>query len=139
MTAERQIREFLEFLGDAPEPEWGLPEGWGTYISELFSWATGGIITREQAAACAKRKQGKSWEVVHHELAKLGVYSWTWPVPLTLEGIKEANKAAAIENQDLVNNPRSSRITSIRRTPQIRRLGSNAHDEDAGDELGIAR
>lgn len=106
LATERQIREFLEFLGDAPEPEWGLPEGWGTFISDLFSWATGKVITRDQAAACARRKQGKSWEVLHHELAKLGVYCWTWPVPLTIEGIKEANEAASVENQDLgLKNP----------------------------------
>lgn len=145
-SPERQIREFLEFLGDAPEPEWGLPEGWGTYISELFTWATGKRITREQAAVCARRKQGKSWEVVPHELAKLGVYCWTWPVPLTLDGIKEANDAAAEENKDLVTNPRGAMKVVMHRRPPLPRASSNplsspggGRDEEAGDELGIAK
>jgi hypothetical protein len=143
--SERQIRDFLEFLGDAPEPEWGLPEGWGTYISELFSWAVGKRISREQAAGCARRKQGKSWEVIPHELAKLGIYCWAWPVPLTLEGIKEANEAAAEENKELLTNPRLIKMNVHQRPPLPRAIShplsspGEGHEEEAGDELGIAK
>lgn len=33
-VSEDQIKEYLRYnLGEAPIPEWGLPDGWGSYLS----------------------------------------------------------------------------------------------------------
>jgi hypothetical protein len=33
-VSEDQIKEYLRYnLGEAPMPEWGLPNGWGSYLS----------------------------------------------------------------------------------------------------------
>ena len=73
-VSEPEIKEYLhKVLGsDAPQPEWGLPDGWGAYLAELFSWASGRRIEKEDAIKCARRQPGRSWECVEHELHKLG-------------------------------------------------------------------
>jgi hypothetical protein len=72
-----QIHSFLErLLGDpnskdqraAPHPVWGLPDGWGNYLAQLFTWATGRSITKEEAMKCARRHSGRSWEAVGERL-----------------------------------------------------------------------
>ena len=40
---------------------------------ELFSWVTCRTIRREEAARCAKREPGRSWEAIDSELANLGM------------------------------------------------------------------
>lgn len=38
-----QIKVYLAAtLGEAPKPDWGLKNGWGQYLADLFNWATGG-------------------------------------------------------------------------------------------------
>jgi len=155
-VSEDQIKEYLRFnLGEAPMPEWGLPDGWGSYLSgafccshvlavgevglagiwfaptshrrpssiirrafnhpqrlcnqpdiptpphpptppppELFTWATGRLISKEEAMACARRQPGRSWEAVTEKLYQIGVHCWNWPVPLTLDGCRNAAKTA---------------------------------------------
>eukprot|EP00878_Enallax_costatus_P008988 GHUV01009400.1.p1 GENE.GHUV01009400.1~~GHUV01009400.1.p1 ORF type:complete len:380 (+),score=138.05 GHUV01009400.1:813-1952(+) len=40
-----QIKVYLTAtLGDAPKPDWGLKQGWGQYLADLFNWATGGSL-----------------------------------------------------------------------------------------------
>lgn len=71
--SERQLRWYIEdALGEAPQPEWGLPNGIGSYLAKLFSWATGKDVTQEQATRCAQRMPGRSWVIVDAELASLG-------------------------------------------------------------------
>ncbi|KAF5843285.1 hypothetical protein DUNSADRAFT_87 [Dunaliella salina] len=91
-VSEEQIKNYLrKTLGEeAPQPEWGLPEGWGQYLSELLCWALDRPITREQAMGCARRQQGRSWEIVESAVRDLDIYSYAWPVPLTLAGIRAA-------------------------------------------------
>jgi hypothetical protein len=95
-----QINEyFRNTLGnECPQPEWGLPQGWGTYLAckaykkamlllvhdtvhdcvalvllaALFSWAIGEHISRADAMKTARRLPGRSWEAVEEELEKLG-------------------------------------------------------------------
>ena len=55
-----------------PQPEWGLPEGWGAYLAELFSWVLGRKVEKDEAMKCARRQPGRSWECVEQELHKLG-------------------------------------------------------------------
>lgn len=92
-VSEEQIREYLRAtLGDgAPQPEWGLPRGWGQYLADLLAWATGSVVTKDQAMACARRPQGRSWEAVPEALARVNAYPHTWPLPLTFEGVRAAN------------------------------------------------
>jgi hypothetical protein len=40
----------------------------------LFTWALDRPISDEQARRCAKRQQGRSWEVVESELGALGEF-----------------------------------------------------------------
>lgn len=40
--------------------------------AELFTWASGREITKEQAMRCAKREPGRSWEAIEPELTRLG-------------------------------------------------------------------
>ncbi|GBF98472.1 hypothetical protein Rsub_11682 [Raphidocelis subcapitata] len=94
-VSEDQIKEYLRYnLGEAPQPEWGLPDGWGSYLSELFTWATGRLISKDEAMACARRQPGRSWEAVQEKLYEIGVHCWNWPVPLTLDGCRNAAKTA---------------------------------------------
>jgi hypothetical protein len=73
-VSEDQIRNYLSTsLGEAPQPEWGLPQGWGQYLADLFNWATGlDSITADEARRCAKRGTGRPWEAVWHEVHGLG-------------------------------------------------------------------
>lgn len=75
-----QIRNYLTVaLGEAPEPPWGVPLGWGAYLAVLFTWVLDrddDPITQEQAMNCARRPQGRSWESVDEQIRKLG----EWPV-----------------------------------------------------------
>ncbi|KAK9846401.1 hypothetical protein WJX81_003049 [Elliptochloris bilobata] len=94
--SEEQIKLYLSStLGDAPRPEWGVPGGWGTYLSELFTWASGRVITKEEAMRCAKREPGRSWEAIESELTKLGLMTANWPLPLTQAGLEAAQRAPA--------------------------------------------
>ena len=54
------------------QPEWGLPDGWGTYLAALFSWALNRRVSKDEAMRCARRQPGRSWELVDEELRKLG-------------------------------------------------------------------
>jgi len=41
--------------------------------ADLFNWATGqSTITKYQAMECARRQQGRSWEVLYDKLMELG-------------------------------------------------------------------
>eukprot|EP00884_Botryococcus_braunii_P013755 jgi/Botrbrau1/22380/Bobra.0002s0057.1 len=92
--SEEQIKSYLDnTMGEAPRPPWGVPEGWGKYLADVFSWATGRPVSAQQAKQCAKREPGRSWEAIESELHKLGVYPATWPLPLTLEGLKNTQLA----------------------------------------------
>lgn len=42
------------------------------FFAELFTWVTGRNIRQDQAAMCAKREPGRSWEAIESELANLG-------------------------------------------------------------------
>ncbi len=152
-VSEEQIKNYLQkTLGEeAPQPEWGLPEGWGHYLSglcwpgclldvlcmyirldflracvhqcicvvgslvrqsfvqvhaldqltfvqglidltqitfaqdlidypesfaELLCWALDRPVTREQAMTCARRQQGRSWEIVESAVRDLGECLW---------------------------------------------------------------
>jgi ABC-type nickel/cobalt efflux system permease component RcnA len=49
--------------------------------ADLFNWATGKggtpeEITRVQAMECARRPQGRSWEVLYDKLMALGAWRW---------------------------------------------------------------
>ncbi|CAL8461761.1 g1292 [Coccomyxa elongata] len=89
--SEERIKFFLDStLGEAPRPTWGVPGGWGEYLSELFSWVLERAVTKEQAMRCAKREPGRSWEAIGSELRRLGIHSSTWPLPLTREGLRKA-------------------------------------------------
>ncbi|KAK9820348.1 hypothetical protein WJX72_009310 [[Myrmecia] bisecta] len=89
--SEEQIKHYLDYtLGEAPRPAWGVPGGWGEYMSGLFTWATGKEITKDQAMRCAKREPGRSWEAIESELNKLGIFPATWPLPLSKEGLGQA-------------------------------------------------
>lgn len=91
--SEEQIKNYLErAMGEAPRPGWGVPTGWYGYLAELFSWATGRVITGEEAKHVARREPGRSWEALEDELHNLGVHPSCWPLPLTLAGIHEAEK-----------------------------------------------
>lgn len=117
-VSEDQIKEYLRYtLGEAPQPEWGLPNGWGTYLAgamvgaacqprmahaaqtprcsrdhsavpsplatastlppppELFTWATGRAIDKDEAMACARRMPGRSWEACHDKLKAIGAHA----------------------------------------------------------------
>ncbi len=65
-----------------------------THCLELFTWATGRLISKDEAMACARRQPGRSWEAVTEKLYTLGVHCWNWPVPLTLQGCRNAAKTA---------------------------------------------
>ena len=43
--------------------------------AELFTWASGRQISKEEAMRCAKREPGRSWEAIEPELTKLGAPS----------------------------------------------------------------
>lgn len=91
--SEDQIKTYLKAtLGDAPKPIWGVPEGWGQYLADLFIWGTGKHITAEQAMRCAKREPGRSWEAVETELRSLGLHPHCWPLPLSKHTIMESQQ-----------------------------------------------
>ena len=72
--SEEQIKEYLRnTLGsECPQPKWGLPNGWGMYLAELFTWAVGRDVSHKDAMDVAMRLPGRSWEVVEEEIIKLG-------------------------------------------------------------------
>jgi hypothetical protein len=68
-----QIRMYLaKSLGDAPQPDWSLPNGWGEYLAQLFTWALDRPVTEDEAMLCVYHSVGQSWAAVEEELAKLG-------------------------------------------------------------------
>jgi hypothetical protein len=109
-VSESEIKTYLHsVLGSAPRPEWGLPDGWGAYLAELFSWALGRPIDVAQAKRCATRRPGMSWEADHEELHMLGatssnhriravqtytthagLYPENWQLPLRLVEVRAA-------------------------------------------------
>jgi hypothetical protein len=60
-------------VGACSQPCWCHASVW---LPDLFNWATGregdNAITRTQAMSCARRPQGRSWEVVFDKLMELG-------------------------------------------------------------------
>lgn len=91
--SEEQIKSYIDkALGEAPRPAWGVPAGWPGYLAELFSWATGKVISADEASKVAKREPGRSWEALEMEMHVLGVHPSAWPLPLTLAGVQEAEK-----------------------------------------------
>ncbi|GAX83701.1 hypothetical protein CEUSTIGMA_g11126.t1 [Chlamydomonas eustigma] len=91
-VSEEQIKIYLKnLLGDAPAPTWGIPDGWGDYLAQLFTWASGRFISKEDAMQCARRLPGRSWETVESELAKLGLYPNHWVIPLDRKKVQEVN------------------------------------------------
>lgn len=72
---------------EAPQPEWGLPEGWGAYLADLFSWALDRPVSKDEAMRCARRQPGRSWETVDQELHNMGGWPKNYlvvvPVPYT--------------------------------------------------------
>jgi hypothetical protein len=42
--------------------------------TELFSWATGRLISKDEAMACARRQPGRSWEACNEKLYELGAW-----------------------------------------------------------------
>lgn len=91
---ETQIREYLsQLLGnEAPHPEWGVPHQWYAYIAELFQWCTGRPISPDSVSKVVKREPGRSWEIVDSELGEVGVHPNCWPLPLTREGVRNAEE-----------------------------------------------
>ncbi|KAG7672848.1 hypothetical protein Ndes2526B_g08322 [Nannochloris sp. 'desiccata'] len=92
--SEDQIKSYLEAaLGEAPQPAWGVPtSGWNGYLAELFSWATGKVVTGEECKRVARREPGRSWEALESELHNIGVHPSCWPLPLTLAKIRKAEE-----------------------------------------------
>ncbi|KAI7842903.1 hypothetical protein COHA_003415 [Chlorella ohadii] len=91
--SEEQIKTYLEkTLGDAPRPQWGVPNGWYSYVAELFSWALGRPVDEESCKKCAKREPGRSWEAIEIELQAIGVHPHCWPLPLSQAAVREAEK-----------------------------------------------
>jgi hypothetical protein len=92
--SEDQIKSYLEAaLGEAPQPAWGVPtSGWNGYLAELFSWATGKVVTGEECKRVARREPGRSWEALESELDNIGVHPSCWPLPLTLAKIRKAEE-----------------------------------------------
>lgn len=90
--SEEQIKRYLDAtLGEAPKPAWGLPDGWGQYLADLFNWAArGSAITADMARKCAKRETGRPWEAVWGQLHSLGLFPDSWPLPLTQNGVWKA-------------------------------------------------
>eukprot|EP00955_Chlamydomonas_euryale_P105919 365668-Chlamydomonas_euryale.AAC.6 len=92
-VSEGQIKEYMtRVLGDAPKPTWGMPSGWGAYLSELFTWALGRPVSKEAAMMCARRQPGRSWESVPAELVALGLYPHLWGMPLSQAQVLKANQ-----------------------------------------------
>jgi len=92
--SEDQIKSYLEAtLGEAPQPAWGVPtSGWNGYLAELFSWATGKVVTGEECKRVARREPGRSWEALECELDAIGVHPSCWPLPLSLATIRKAEE-----------------------------------------------
>ena len=44
--------------------------------AELFTWALGSAVSKEDAIMCARRQPGRSWETLSEELAKMGELDW---------------------------------------------------------------
>eukprot|EP00775_Hariotina_reticulata_P002715 gene2715-3012_t len=107
-----QIKIYLAAtLGDAPKPDWGLKLGWGQYLADLFNWATGQTtINKYQAMECARRQQGRSWEVLYDKLMELGVYSWNWGIPLKREQAVQFKQGQGVE---LLQLPETTVINTI--------------------------
>lgn len=89
--SEEKIKRYLEAtLGEAPRPEWGVPNGWELYLSELLTWATDRGVSVETAGRVAYRSQGRSWEIVGSVLhQEIGVDTTRWVCPLTKAGVKD--------------------------------------------------
>lgn len=96
-VSEDQIKAFFRAIlaPEAPQPVWGLPDGWGSYVAELVTWLTGREITRHEAMQLAQRPPGRSWQVVDEELERLGLFPASWPVPLERERVMAAQATAA--------------------------------------------
>jgi hypothetical protein len=63
----------------------GLPEcAPHPTATELFSWATGRLISKDEAMACARRQPGRSWEAVTEKLQTLGGCPWAQPMSAPL-------------------------------------------------------
>ncbi|KAI3428065.1 hypothetical protein D9Q98_006449 [Chlorella vulgaris] len=91
--SEEQIKNYMEkTLGEAPRPAWGVPNGWYSYLSELFSWALDRHVDEESCKKCAKREPGRSWEALDSELNAIGVHPHCWPLPLNKLLVREAEK-----------------------------------------------
>lgn len=72
VSEQHIVRYLRDCLGEAPQPTWGCPEGWGSYLATLFSWVLDRTVSRDDAITCAKRRPGCSWEVDNERLVHLG-------------------------------------------------------------------
>ena len=47
------------------------------HTAELFSWASGRPISKDEAMSCARRQPGRSWEAVTERLQAIGCLLYT--------------------------------------------------------------
>ena len=94
-----QIRMYLEKLvGDGPQPEWGVPQGWHLYVAHLLSWASGRHVSSTDAMDVVMRwTAGRSYELNWATLARIGIDPTEWELPLS----RGAPAAAHHHHQDL--------------------------------------
>ncbi|CAK0749175.1 hypothetical protein CVIRNUC_001890 [Coccomyxa viridis] len=128
--SEERIKYFLDCtLGEAPRPSWGVPQGWGEYLAELFTWISEQPITRDQAMRCAKREPGRSWEAITSEIRRLSLNPMSWPLPLSREGLRQAA-------QNPVSQPMPSaakRAAEEAKLPSVKRKAIGSDPETMSD------
>ena len=70
---EKTIRKYFdETFGEAPACPWGLPDGWGNYLADVFEWILHRPVSREEAIGCAVRPPGRPWAANTAALHALG-------------------------------------------------------------------
>jgi hypothetical protein len=83
------IEYLLKLLGnDAPTPEWGLPDGWIAYLSQLLTWGSGKEVPREDISNMLQHNRGSSWQVVPEVANESGLMLDQWPMPFASARIR---------------------------------------------------
>lgn len=86
------VRFLSRTLGNFPEPTWGVPQGWQSYVAKIMSLVLLEPVSIQEVMQCVSQAEGGSWHSVPAKLAALGLYTDRWRHPLVLNEVRLCNR-----------------------------------------------
>lgn len=85
------VRFLTRTLGNCPEPPWGVPLGWASYLAQLMSVMLDRPVSLHQALECIHWSENGCCKTVPAKIKTMGLFPDRWKHPLILQDVQKSN------------------------------------------------